>query len=116
VYRAQLQVAPVSSPSGLALSAPPAVTRSVAGAAPQAFPQVIAVNALGTNRGLQQRVTLTGNLVVTNLAGAPPLENQAALLTNQAALRFLFSNAHLEGRVTVGPTNNVPMLAVPSER
>lgn len=78
-------------------------------------PPVVGVTALGTNRGLQQQVRVTGNLLVTNFVGAPVLERQAGLLTNQAALQFLFSNARFEGQVTVGATNQFPLVAVPRE-
>lgn len=78
-------------------------------------PAVVGVTALGTNRGLQQQVRVTGNLLVTNFVGAPVLERQAGLLTNQAALQFLFSNARFEGQVTVGATNQFPLVAVPRE-
>ena len=116
VYRAQLQVEPITRPPGPAPAALPAVTLSAVRAAPESVAQVISVNAVGTNRGLQQQVTLTGNLVMTNLPGTLRFENQAALLTNQAALRFLLSNARLEGDAVVGATNQVRILAIPSER
>lgn len=85
------------------------------GGVESSVPAVVGVTALGTNRGLQQRVMLTGNLLVTNFVGAPVIAPQTALLTNQAALQFLFSNARFEGQVTVGTTNRFPLLAVPVE-
>ncbi|MCZ7637209.1 MAG: hypothetical protein M5U12_14980 [Verrucomicrobia bacterium] len=86
-----------------------------AGSAGLPVPAVVGVTALGTNRGLQQQVRVTGNLLVTNFVGAPVLEQQAALLTNQAALQFLFSNARFEGQVTVGATNRFALVAAPRE-
>ncbi len=85
------------------------------GSAGLPVPAVVGVTALGTNRGLQQQVRVTGNLLVTNFVGAPLLERQAALLTNQAALQFLFSNARFEGQVTVGATNRFALVAAPRE-
>lgn len=135
VYRAELAVPEtptvVLTQAPLQRSAPtspgPArealrVTRSAvgreqehAGSAGLPVPAVVGVTALGTNRGLQQQVRVTGNLLVTNFVGAPVLEQQAALLTNQAALQFLFSNARFEGQVTVGATNRFALVAAPRE-
>jgi hypothetical protein len=116
VYRAEVQVAPGvgrSSPAPLAVQ--PAA-QSAMSAAPRPGSQVLRVSALGTNHSLQQRVSLAGNLVMTNVAGAPQLENTAAILTNQAAFRLLLSNSRLEGRAVVGVSNQVTILAVPWER
>jgi hypothetical protein len=77
---------------------------------------MIALQAEGTNSRSQQRVQLSGNFVVTNLAGAPPLGDPQALLTNEAAMQFLFSNARIEGQVTVGNSNLFPLLAFPAGR
>jgi hypothetical protein len=87
--------------------------QAVAPAGSQA--QGIVLIAEGTNARLQQRVVLTGNLVLTNAAGAPGLaQQQQALPTNDAGLQFLLSNSRFEGRVTFGATNGFPVLAVPS--
>jgi hypothetical protein len=115
VYTAQVQIAPdFRLPVPVASPGVPAATRSAVLPESELMPQELAVTASGTNRGLQQRVALVGRLILTNRTGGPRLENQAAVLTNQAALRFLLSNARLEGRLAVGPTSQVAILAVPS--
>lgn len=92
---------------------PPARTISPQASAPSQSVQALVLNAIGTNVRLQQQVVFNGNLLVTNLAGEPVLTNQQALMTNEAALQFLFSNSRLEGQVIVGASNQFPIQAVP---
>lgn len=90
-----------------------------ASAQPQAVntpPPVIGLRAAGTNRGLQQEVRFAGRLLLTNVAPLSMPDQPQALLTNQPALQFLFSNSRLEGQVQVGATNQFPVVAWPTER
>lgn len=114
VYAAELRLASV--PEARTIVAPVSAlstAASAASAAPPAVPTAVIVNAQGTNRGLQQRVSLAGRLIVTNVSGAPIMANQRAVLTNHTVLRFLLSNARLEGQAVVGSTNRFPILAQP---
>lgn len=95
---------------------PPGKTISPKAGTPSQSVQALLLNAIGTNVRLQQQVVFSGNLLVTNLAGEPVLTNQQALMTNEAALQFLFSNSRLEGQVLLGGTNQFPVLAVPIQR
>ena len=130
VYAATLNEAPAAQPKAVvateAVASAPASTLSAVKAqppartiSPQAGPpsqrvQTLVLNAIGTNVRLQQPVVFNGNLLVTNLAGEPAIANQQALMTNEAALQFLFSNSRLEGQVILGATNQFPILAVPA--
>lgn len=76
--------------------------------------QVLTLNAMGTNRQLRQQVVFTGNLLVTNLAGVPVVEESVGLGTNVESLNQLFSNSSVHGLVTVGGTNQYPVEAVPT--
>ncbi len=100
VDRAQSRAEPVSQPAG----------------AKNQHVQTLLLNATGTNLRLQQQVVFNGNLLVTNVTGAPPFANEQALMTNEAALQFLLSNSRLEGQVLLGGTNQFPVLAVPTPR
>ena len=76
--------------------------------------QVLTLHATGTNRQLQQQVVFTGNLLVTNLAGVPVVNDSTALGTNVESLSQLFRNASVNGLVTVGGTNQYAVEAVPT--
>ncbi len=103
---------------GLTAARPPPPAQSVSQSAGEENQnvQMFFLNAIGTNVRLQQQVVFNGNLLVTNLAGAPVIANQQALMTNEAALQFLLSNSRLEGQVLLGGTNQFPVLAVPTQR
>ncbi len=77
-------------------------------------PTLVAVEATGTNRGLQQRMVVAGNLVLSNTAGAPLLPDQTAWLTDQRGLEYLFSNSRIEGQAVLGGSNQFKILATPA--
>lgn len=124
VYPIEVQPAGAGGPTGISSARPvagrsssrsvapaSATTEEVEASSPGAL-SLLVLNAMGTNRQLQQRVLFHGNLMVTN-ASVSNWAGVRALLTNRAALQQLLSNSRVQGQATVGASNQHPILAVP---